>query len=137
MLNGWRIKHAGTADRRRSVTGATIALVWIRRTGPAAIMDQIIAGAATIATSATMVIRATAATGATIAINEIIATISAKEALGDGRAVAKGYDFTKSRARSISSMAPNCGPTSVGWVQRSGTAQKDARGGGFHPPYAC
>jgi hypothetical protein len=89
MLNGWRIKHAGTADRRRSVTGATIALASIRPTGTVVIMGRTIAGAATTATRATRVIPVTAATGATIATSEIIAsneitaTISAEKALGD------------------------------------------------------
>jgi hypothetical protein len=83
MLNGWRIKHAGTADRRRSVTGTTIAPVWIRPTGAVVIMDRTIAGAATTATRATKVIPVTVATGATIPIKEVIATISAEKAAGD------------------------------------------------------
>jgi len=81
MLNGSRIRHAGTVDRRRSVTGTTIAPASIRPTGPVVIMGRTIAGAAITATRATRVIPVTAATGATsvtIATSEIIATISAE-----------------------------------------------------------
>jgi hypothetical protein len=83
MLNGWRIKHVGTVDRRRSATGATIAPVWIPPIGTVAIMGRTIAGAATTATHVTRAIPGTAATGATIPIKEIIATIGAEEAAGD------------------------------------------------------
>jgi hypothetical protein len=83
MLNGWRIKHAGTADRRRSVTGTTIARVWIRPTGTVAIMGRTIAVAATTATHGVRVFPVTAAIGATIPIKEITATTLATKALGD------------------------------------------------------
>src|SRR5882724_2232389 len=76
MLNGWRIKHAETVDRRRSVTGATIAPGWTLPTG---IVDRTIASAATTATRATTVFRAAAAIDVTIPTNEIIATIAAEE----------------------------------------------------------
>lgn len=75
---GSRIRHAGTVDRRRSITGATIAPASIRPTGTVVIMGRTIAGAATTATRATRVIPVTAATSATIATSEIIATISAE-----------------------------------------------------------
>jgi hypothetical protein len=83
MLNGWRIKHGGTVDRRRSGIGATIAPVWIPRTGTVVIMGRTIAGKATTATHVTRLIPGTAATGETIAIKEIIATIGANAAVAD------------------------------------------------------
>jgi hypothetical protein len=83
MLKGWRIKHGGTVDRRRSGIGAPVAPVWIPPTGTVAIVGRTIAGKATTATHVTRVIPGTAATGETIAIKEIIATISAKEAVAD------------------------------------------------------
>ena len=84
MLNGWRTKHAETVDRRRSVTGATIAPGWTLPTGTVAIMggaviDRTIAIEATTAVSGTRVIRAIAVLDVTIATRGIIATISAEE----------------------------------------------------------
>src|SRR5207237_6214937 len=84
MLNGWRTKHAETVDRRRSVTGATIAPGWTLPTGTVAIMggaviDRNIAIGVTTATRGTKVIRAIAVPDVTIATREIIATISAEE----------------------------------------------------------
>jgi hypothetical protein len=83
MLNGWRIKHAGTDDHRRSVTGTTTAPVWIRPTGTVAITGRTIADAATTAIRGVRVFPVTAAIGATIPIKEITATLRAKKALGD------------------------------------------------------
>src|SRR5690348_886960 len=90
MLNDWIIKHAGTAaDCRRSATGTTIALAWTPATGTVAIMGRTIAGDRTLAsgtitvTSATRVIRMTATIGVGIPIKEIIAPISAEDAIGD------------------------------------------------------
>jgi hypothetical protein len=73
MLNGWRIKRAGTGDCRRSVTGTTIALAWTPPAGTVAITDRTIAEDRTIAGGAI--------TDRTIArIKEIIGTISAEDA---------------------------------------------------------
>ena len=83
MFNDWRIKHAGMDDRRRSVTGTTIAPAWIRPTGTVVIMGRTIADAATTAIRAMRVIPVTVVTGATIPIKEIIATIHAEKAVRD------------------------------------------------------
>jgi hypothetical protein len=82
MLNGWRIKPAGTVGHRKSVIGTTIAPASIRPAETVAITARTIAGAETIGTSAMRVIPVTAGTGATIPVREIIATIRA-ETLGD------------------------------------------------------
>ena len=84
MLNGWRTKHAGMVDLKRSVTGATIVPGWTLPTGTVAIMggaviDRTIAIEATTAVSGTRVIRAIALPDVTIATRGIIATISAEE----------------------------------------------------------
>ena len=89
MLNGWKTKHVGTVDHRRSITGATTAQGWRVPTGTVAII--LTETGATIAVGTTTAIRATkvikglpaigkaiAATGVTIATNEIIATINAE-----------------------------------------------------------
>jgi len=83
MLNGWRIRHAGMAECRRSATGATIVPVWILPTDTVAIMDRTIAGAAITVTRATRAIPETAVTGAPIPIKEIIPTIGAEKVAGD------------------------------------------------------
>src|SRR5437868_5267619 len=66
MLRGWRIKHVGTVDRRRSATGTTIA--------PGSILPTGTTGGAPTAIRATKVFRAIAATEVTIATVETIAT---------------------------------------------------------------
>jgi hypothetical protein len=63
MLSDWRIRHAGTADSRRSATGATIA--------PG---SSGTAGGAPTAIHATKVFKAIAATAVTIATEETIGT---------------------------------------------------------------
>jgi hypothetical protein len=82
MLNGCRTKHVGTVDRRRSVTGATIAQGYSLPTGAVAMIVReiaaTIAAGTTTAIGAIRVIKAIPATGVIIATNEIIATISAE-----------------------------------------------------------
>jgi hypothetical protein len=67
MLNDWKTKHGGTVDRRKSVTGATIAQGWGLSIGTMAIILDTAAMptdiAATIAVRATKVIKVIAATG--------------------------------------------------------------------------
>lgn len=84
MPNGWRTKHVGTADWRRSATGATIAPGSSIPTGTVAIIGvtmigETIVGGPTTEIRGTKVFRAIAATGVTIATHEIIATIAAEE----------------------------------------------------------
>jgi hypothetical protein len=84
MPSGWRTKHAGTVEWRRSATGATIAPDSSLPAGTAAIIGMTIIGEAivggpTTGIRGTKVFRAVAATGAIIAIHEIIATISVEE----------------------------------------------------------
>jgi hypothetical protein len=62
-------EHVGTVDRRRSVTGTTIA--------PGSILPTGTAGGATTAIRATKDFKGIAATEVTIATGEIIGTISA------------------------------------------------------------
>jgi hypothetical protein len=78
MLNDWKTKHVGTVDRRRNVTGTTIAQGYSLPTGTVAIIvteiAATIAAGTTTAISATRVTEGIAATGVTIATSEIIAT---------------------------------------------------------------
>jgi hypothetical protein len=70
MLNDSRTKHVGTVDRRRSVTGMTIA--------PGSILLTGTAGGGTTAIRETKVFKAIAAIDRTIATNEITGTIGAE-----------------------------------------------------------
>jgi hypothetical protein len=70
MRNGSKTKRVGTVDRRRSVTGTTIA--------PGSILPTGTAGGGTTAIRETKVFKAIAAIDRTIATHEITGTIGAE-----------------------------------------------------------